>query len=99
MIEGHTDSDMMRGRMTNIYPTNWQLSSARASEVVRYLIIKGVNAMRLSAIGYADRWPFGATWEERLTGKINQELIDSMNATKDLKAKNRRIKIIIKTHN
>ena len=98
MIEGHTDSDMMRGRMANIYPTNWELSTARASEVVRYLILNGVNSTRLSPVGYAGTWPFGITWKQRRGGEINQELIDSMNATRDLKRKNRRIKIIIMTN-
>ena len=98
MIEGHTDSDKMHGKMQQIYPTNWELSTTRASEVVRYLIVNGVDFTRLSPVGYAHSWPFGTTWEERQTGKINWKLIDSMNATKDLKAKNRRIKIIIRTH-
>ena len=95
IVEGHTDSDQMRGEMAKIYPTNWELSSGRAAEVVKYLISKGVNSTRLSPIGYADRWPFGVTWTQKRSGDVNQELIDAMNATKDLKRKNRRIKIII----
>ena len=95
MVEGHTDSDQMRGEMAKIYPTNWELSSGRAAEVVKYLISKGVNSTRLSPTGYADRWPFGVTWKQKRSGDVNQELIDAMNATKDLKRKNRRIKIII----
>ena len=95
IVEGHTDSDLMRGKMAKIYQTNWELSSGRAAEVVKYLISKGVNSTRLSPTGYADRWPFGVTWAQKRSGDINQELIDAMNATKDLKRKNRRIKIII----
>ena len=95
IVEGHTDSDIMRGKMAKIYPTNWELSSGRAAEVVKYLISKGVNSTRLSPTGYADRWPFGITWTQKRSGEINQELIDAMNATRDLKRKNRRIKIII----
>ena len=95
VIEGHTDSDLMRGDAAKIYPTNWELSSGRAAEVVKYLIAKGVNSTRLSPTGYADRWPFGITWTQKRSGDINQELIDAMNATQDLKRKNRRIKIII----
>ena len=38
IVEGHTDSDQMRGKMAEIYPTNWELSSGRAAEVVKYLI-------------------------------------------------------------
>ena len=95
IVEGHTDSDQMSGKEALIYPTNWELSSARASEVVKYLISKGVNSTRLSPTGYADRWPFGITWTQKRSGEVNQELIDAMNATRDLKRKNRRIKIII----
>ena len=39
------------------YPTGWELSSARASAVVRYLISAGVGETRLSAVGYADQHP------------------------------------------
>ena len=93
IVEGHTDSDPMENDPT--YPSNWELSTARASEVVRYLIKNGVSFTRLSPVGYADTWPFGITWAQRRGGDINQELIDAMNATGDLKSKNRRIKIII----
>ena len=65
IVEGHTDSDPMRGEMAKIYPTNWELSSGRAAEVVKYLISKGVNSTRLSPTGYADRWPFGITWTQK----------------------------------
>ena len=95
LIEGHTDNDIMRGKMANIYPSNWELSTARASEVVKYLIQNGVNFTRLSPSGYADTWPVGVTWGQRRHGDVDRKLIDSMNGTRDLKRKNRRIKIII----
>ncbi len=95
LIEGHTDNDLMRGKMANKYPSNWELSTARASEVVKYLIDKGVNFTRLSPSGYADTWPVGVTWNQRRGGDVDRALIDSMNGTRDLKRKNRRIKIII----
>ena len=97
IVEGHTDSDLLPDKhpMKDRYPTNWELSTARASEVVKYLIDNGVNFTRLSPSGYADTWPVGVTWSQRRGGDVNRELIDSMNATRDLKQKNRRIKIII----
>ena len=98
IVEGHTDSDPLRGKITKVYPTNWELSSARAAEVVKYLILKGVNSGRLSASGYADRWPAGVTWQQVRRGAVTQEIIDGKNATKDLKRKNRRIKIIVGPH-
>ena len=50
MVEGHTDAVPIRG---SVFPTNWELSTARASRVVRFLITAGVPERRLSAAGYA----------------------------------------------
>ncbi len=52
-IEGHTDNQPIRGALARRYPTNWELSSARAISVVRYLQSKGVPPERLSATGYS----------------------------------------------
>ncbi len=53
-VEGHTDALPIRGGQ---YPSNWELSSARAGRVVRYLAANGVGRARLRAIGYADTRP------------------------------------------
>lgn len=54
-VEGHTDS---RPIHTNQYPSNWELSSARATTVLRYLVDRhGFDPMRLSASGFADSRP------------------------------------------
>ena len=52
-VEGNTDNVPVSG----VYPTNWELSTARATAVVRYLIGHKVNPNRLAATGYADRHP------------------------------------------
>ena len=55
MIEGHTDS---RPISTSRYPSNWELSTARATSVLRYLVEQsGFPPDRLSAAGYADTRP------------------------------------------
>lgn len=54
MIEGHTDSIPIN---TAQFPSNWELSSARASAVVRYLIDKGIDPLRLSGIGHGANYP------------------------------------------
>jgi chemotaxis protein MotB len=54
MVEGHTDNIPIRG---SVFPTNWELSTARASRVVRFLIAGGVVQGRLSAGGYAALHP------------------------------------------
>jgi chemotaxis protein MotB len=50
IVEGHTDNVPIS---TSEFPSNWELSTARATNVVRFLIAHGVNAMRLGAAGYA----------------------------------------------
>jgi chemotaxis protein MotB len=54
MVEGHTDTVPISG---SLFPTNWELSTARASRVVRFLIGGGVSQRRLSASGYAALHP------------------------------------------
>lgn len=54
-IEGHTDNTPIR---TAVYPSNWELSSARATEVVRYLTDEhGIPPSRISALGYGQYRP------------------------------------------
>lgn len=53
-VAGHTDTIPIR---TSKFPSNWELSSRRASEVVRYLITRGVDPRTLSAAGYAQFRP------------------------------------------
>lgn len=53
-VEGHTDNVPIA---TLRYPSNWELSAARAASVVRALINAGVDPARLAAIGYGDARP------------------------------------------
>lgn len=54
-VEGHTDSNPIS---SDKFPSNWELSSARSSSVVRYLISRfKFNPSLFSAIGYADTRP------------------------------------------
>ncbi len=53
-VEGHTDNVPIN---TPIYPSNWELSVARASEVVKYFIKEGIEPERIKASGYADTKP------------------------------------------
>ena len=94
IIEGHTDADKIPKELEAIYPTNWELSAARASNVVNYLIRQGVNSGRLQASGYADRWPAEASWYDVRSGKITDETILEYNRNNLQKRKNRRIKIV-----
>ncbi len=53
-ILGHTDSVPIR---TSRYPSNWELSSARAASTLRHLVERGANPQRLVAVGFADSRP------------------------------------------
>jgi len=56
-IEGHTDNVKIGLRIAKKFPTNWELSNARATNVVRYLQEKGVDPKLLSPAGYAEYKP------------------------------------------
>ncbi len=53
-VEGHTDNVPIS---SDIYPSNWELSTARASNVVKYFDYMGIETARLKASGYADSRP------------------------------------------
>ncbi|MEC4681999.1 MAG: flagellar motor protein MotB [Nitrospirota bacterium] len=57
-VEGHTDNNPIYGRLQQQYPTNWELSTARATTVLRYLIEQtGMNPKDFAATGYAEMRP------------------------------------------
>ncbi len=57
-VEGHTDNVRIVSSLVKKYPTNWELSTARATEVVRYLQESGdINPKLLSATGYSEYQP------------------------------------------
>jgi chemotaxis protein MotB len=56
-VEGNTDNIPIH---SGLYPSNWELSTARASTVVRFLAGTGVGASRLTAVGYADQRPLAS---------------------------------------
>jgi chemotaxis protein MotB len=55
-VEGNTDNVPIHGQ----YPSNWELSTARASTVVRFLVENGLAPSRLVAVGYADQQPIAS---------------------------------------
>jgi chemotaxis protein MotB len=56
-IEGHTDAIPISGSLTQRYPTNWELSAARAINVARYLQKQAINPATLSAAGFGEFKP------------------------------------------
>jgi len=51
-VAGHTDSEPITAETKKKFPTNWELSTARAIAVVKLLVADGVEAGELSAAGY-----------------------------------------------
>ncbi|PLX95680.1 MAG: chemotaxis protein MotB [Desulfuromonas sp.] len=57
-IEGHTDNVQISSRLKDLYPTNWELSTARATSIVHFLQDEvGVTGDRLSATGFGEYRP------------------------------------------
>ena len=78
-IEGHTDDIPISSPQ---FPSNWELSTARASRVVRFLIGRGVETEKLFAAGYADT-------KSKVPNRAN-----SGNPIPENRAENRRVEII-----
>ena len=60
-VDGHTD---IRPIANVQFPSNWELSSARAIAVVQYLIGKGISPQRLVAAGFGEFQPLDAEKSE-----------------------------------
>ena len=53
-VEGFTDNQPIS---TSRYPSNWELSAARAASMVRMLVMEGIEPERLAAVGYGQYQP------------------------------------------
>ncbi len=56
-VEGHTDNVPISASLAERFPSNWELSTARATTVVRYLQSRGLDPKILSAGGYGEYQP------------------------------------------
>lgn len=60
-VEGHTDNVPIHPRLQKQFPTNWELSTTRATNVVRFLQDKiGMDATRLQAVGLSEYHPLAS---------------------------------------
>jgi chemotaxis protein MotB len=78
-IEGHTDNKPITAALSRKYPTNWELSAARAINVTRYLEQQGVDPHILSAVANSEFQPKP----------------EADNNTEEGRASNRRIEIVL----
>ena len=59
-VEGHSDKSPVAAAKIAQFPTNWEISARRATEVVRYLIEQGVKAKNLAAVGLSHFHPIAS---------------------------------------
>jgi chemotaxis protein MotB len=81
-IEGHTDNVPIGSSLTNKFATNWELSTARATTVVRYLQGKGIDPQILTASGYSEYRPIASNDTEE--GRAKNRRIEIVLIPKDL---------------
>lgn len=82
-IEGHTDNVPIGPDLKKIYPTNWELSAARAMTVARYLHEKiGVDPSLLSATGYGEHQPIASNETEE--GRAKNRRIEIVLIPKEI---------------
>lgn len=80
-IEGHTDNVQIRGQLAARYPTNWELSAARAINVTRYLQQQGLDPAVLSAAAFGEYKPVASNENEE--GKAKNRRIEITLVAKD----------------
>ena len=66
-VEGYTDDVPISN---GFFPSNWDLSSARATSVVKELVKNNIPATRLSAVGYGEFHPIADNKDEKAASKI-----------------------------
>lgn len=73
-VDGHTDNRPIK---SNQFPSNWELSTARAIAVVQYMIANGIEGKHLVAAGFGEFQPLNATTKDidrnrRIEFKLDQ---------------------------
>ncbi len=72
-VEGHTDNLPIS---TALFPSNWELSSVRASSVVRLFVDNGIADNRLTAVGHGANFPVGPN--ETVEGRLRNRRVEIM---------------------
>lgn len=72
-VEGHTDSVPISNAL---FPSNWELSSVRASSVVRLFVDNGVAESRLMAVGHGANFPVGSN--DSIEGRLRNRRVEIM---------------------
>ncbi len=80
-VEGHTDNVQIVGALAKKFPTNWELSAARAINVARFLQDQGIDPAILSAVAYGEYKPVAAN--DTPEGKRKNRRIEIVLAPKE----------------
>jgi chemotaxis protein MotB len=80
-IEGHTDAVPISGTLAQRYPTNWELSAARAINVARYLQKQAIDPTLLSAAGFGEFKPVAEN--DTVEGRAKNRRIEIVLVPKD----------------
>jgi chemotaxis protein MotB len=78
-VEGFTDNLPIR---SDRYPTNWELSAARAAAIVKWLVTQGVQPERLAAVGYGEFQPVSSNNTE--AGRAQNRRVAVMIAKRNI---------------
>ncbi len=79
IIEGHTDTIPIKN---DKYPSNWELSTARATHIIKYLTeSKQISPTRLSAVGYGEYMPIDANTTS--SGRAKNRRVDIIVLSKN----------------
>ena len=87
-VEGHTDNLKIRYRLKEKYPSNWELSAARATNVVRFLINKvGIDPKRVYAVGMSKYHPVAdnATQQGRSLNRRIEIMLEPIVEVKEMR--------------
>jgi len=85
IIEGHTNNVPISDELAKIYPTNWELSAARALTVLHYLAEKGIPESLLEARAFGEQRPIASNKTEE--GRAKNRRIELMIVEKETEKK------------
>lgn len=66
IVAGFTDNVPIKGELTKMFPTNWELAGARAASVVRLLEKEGVDSNKLTAVSFGENKPVATNSDWKL---------------------------------
>jgi chemotaxis protein MotB len=78
-VNGYTDNVPIAPEFRWRFPSNWELSTTRATDVVRYLVSQGVNPAILSATGYGEQDPVASN--DTAAGRAQNRRVEIVIAT------------------